>query len=528
MSGPKDILIGVDAGTSVIKSVAFDAGGRQIAVASAPNVYQTRPDGAAVQDMEQTWVQTAATLRALAEQVPDLSSRTIGLAVTAQGDGTWLVDGDGAPVGEGWIWLDARSAPTVRALRGAEADPARYETTGTGLNCCQMGAQLAHMQAHLPHLLEGAAHALHPKDFLLLRLTGEIATDPSEACFTFGDFRTRRYDDAVIAALGLSGLRHLLPPILDGAERAVPLSAEAAAQTGLPQGLPVSLGYVDVACTAMGGGVFTGTGRAGCSIIGSTGMHARCIRPAEFQGNPDRSGYVMCLPVEGMAAQLQSNMAATLNIDWLLGMAAGLLSDFGVAATHRDLVAHLSRWIAQAAPGRILYHPYISEAGERGPIVEDAARASFVGLNSTHGFPDLARATVEGIALAARDCFDAMGPVPHEIRLTGGAARSDAVRGILGAALGVPVRRCNREEAGAAGAAMMAAVANGVFPDMRACIDAWVAPHLTPPEAPDPDLAARYAAILPQYKAARAALQPIWQGMAAAPHAAAAREMEHA
>lgn len=514
MSASPDILIGVDAGTSVIKSVAFDLAGRQIAVASTPNRYVTRPDGAAVQDMDATWADCAFTLRALGEKIPGLASRVAALSVTAQGDGTWLVGADDRPVGEGWIWLDARSAPTVRRLRGTEADAARYAITGTGLNCCQMGAQLAHMQAEAPEMLAGAECALHPKDFLFLRLTGLRVSDPSETCFTFGDFRTRTHDESVIDALGLRPLRHLLPPIMDGLRETAPLSAAAAQATGLPQGLPVALGYVDVACTLLGGGIFTGGGKAGCTILGSTGMHARCIAPDEFRANEGRTGYVMLLPIPGLAAQIQSNMAATLNIDWLLKTAAGLLADFGVNACHRSLVDRLGGWIDKAAPGRILYHPYISEAGERGPIVDDSARASFIGLNSTHGFPELARAVVEGLSLAARDCYAAMGPTPEEIRITGGAARSDALRGVMAAGIGAPMRRCEREEAGAAGAAMMAAVATGVFPDMESCIETWVTPWLTAAETPDPGLAALYSDLYPQYRATREALPPIWRAMA--------------
>ncbi|MGG7565491.1 FGGY family carbohydrate kinase [Rhodovulum sp. DZ06] len=509
------MLIGLDAGTSVIKAVAFDLSGRQVAAAAVPNRYVTRPDGAAVQDQDATWADAADALRALSGKVGGLAARAAALAVTAQGDGTWLVGKDDAPVGEGWIWLDSRSAPTVRALRAQGADAARYAATGTGLNCCQQGAQLAHMQSRLPHLLEGAECALHPRDFLFLRLTGLRVSDPSETCFTFGDFRTRTHDEAVIDALGLRPLRRLLPEIMDGARDTAPLSAAAAAATGLRAGLPVSLGYVDVACMLLGGGIFTGTGAAGCSIIGSTGMHARCIAPGDFTPNPDRTGYVMLLPIEGRAAQLQSNMAATLNIDRLLDLAADLLADFGAPVDRPALLGRLSRWLEAAEPGRILYHPYISEAGERGPIVEDAARASFIGLNSGHRFPDLARAAVEGLALAAADCYAAMGPVPAEIRLSGGAARSDGLRGILGAALGVPVRRCEREEAGAAGAAMTAAVAIGAYLDMQACIDAWVAPLLTRPEAPDPALSALYTALKPHYLAARDALPPVWRGLAA-------------
>src|SRR5690606_29241496 len=120
-------------------------------------------------------------------------------------------------------------------------------------------------------LLDAAEVALHCKDWLFLNLTGVRATDPSEASFTFGDFRNRRYSDTVIAALGLEAQRHLLPEIIDGSVETRPLTRAAAQATGLLEGTPVSLGYVDMVMTALGAGVHTGDAGAACSTVGSTG-----------------------------------------------------------------------------------------------------------------------------------------------------------------------------------------------------------------------------------------------------------------
>ncbi|OYX42582.1 MAG: carbohydrate kinase [Rhodobacterales bacterium 32-67-9] len=510
-----DILIGIDAGTSVIKSVAFDLAGRQLGVASLPNRYTTRADGAAFQPLGQTWADCARTLRDLAAQVPDLARRTAGIAVTAQGDGTWLVGAGNAPVADGWLWLDARAAGLVRELRGRPTDRARFEATGTGLNACQMGAQMAQMQATTPEILDRAEVALHAKDWLYLNLTDQRVTDPCEATFTFGNFRTRSYDDAVIEALGLTPRRSLLPEIADGTQVTHPLTASAAAETGLLAGTPVSLGYVDVACTALGAGIHTpGGGAAGCTIIGSTGMHMRARRAEDVQLNEDRTGYVMLLPLPGMVAQIQSNMAATLNIDWALRLAGELMADMGHTVSQAELIGRIEGWLAASAPGQLLYHPYISDAGERGPFVDSAARASLVGLSIGHRFPDLIRAVIEGLGLAAHDCYAAMGEMPAEVRLTGGAARSPGLRGILAAAIGAPTRISAREEAGAAGAAMMSAVAIGAYPDMEACIADWVVPELGAPEEPDPAAVRTYARLYPAYRKTRLALAPVWANLA--------------
>ncbi len=515
----RDILIGIDAGTSVIKSIAFDLAGRQIAAASLPNHYTTRPDGAAIQSLDQTWADCARTLRDLAERVPNLASRTAAMAVTAQGDGTWMVGKDDRPVTDGWIWLDARAASTVRALRALPTDRARFEATGTGLNACQMGSQLAHMLATTPEVLALAECAFHPKDWLYLNLTGQRVTDPSEAIFTFGNFRTRQYEADVIAALGLTAQRHLLPEIVDGSQTTHKLSAKAAGETGLLAGTPVSLGYVDVVCTALGAGLHTGAGLAagtssGCTVIGSTGMHMLAKPVADVVLNAEGTGYVMVLPIAGIVAQMHSNMASTLNIDWALNLAADLASDLGHPAAKADLLGRIDGWLAVTKPGALLYHPYISEAGERGPFVNSQARASFIGLNATHRFADLMRAIVEGLGLAARDCYAAMGAMPAELRLTGGAARSKGLRAVHAAAIGAPTRVSARQEAGAAGAAMMAAVANGHYASMEACIAEWVTPLLGPAEPADPDLCATYAALYPTYLTARRALAPVWAGLA--------------
>ncbi|WP_036582911.1 FGGY family carbohydrate kinase, partial [Brucella anthropi] len=139
---------------------------------------------------------------------------------------------DNQPVGDAWLWLDARAATTVTRLAAGPMNRARFEATGTGLNTCQQGSQMAHMDSVAPELLDNAEVALHCKDWLYLNLTGVRATDPSEASFTFGNFRNRQYDDVVIDALGLTKRRGLLPEIIDGTEVQHPLSPEAAAATG--------------------------------------------------------------------------------------------------------------------------------------------------------------------------------------------------------------------------------------------------------------------------------------------------------
>jgi erythritol kinase len=514
MTDSSDLIVGLDAGTSVVKAVAFTLTGRQFAVSSVRNRYVTGSDGSATQSMAQTWSDCIAAIRGLAKKVDNLADRIAAVALTGQGDGTWLAGAENTPVTDAWLWLDARAATTVSRLVAAETERARFETTGTGLNTCQQGSQMAHMQATCPEILDRAEVALHCKDWLFLNFTGVRATDPSEASFTFGDFRNRKYSDTVISALGLGNRRHLLPQIIDGSLQTFPMTAQAAEATGLHAGTPVTLGYVDMAMTALGAGVHTGDPDTACSTIGSTGVHMRAVASDKVHLNAQGTGYVICLPVPDMVTQVQTNMAATLNIDWALALASDLLAERGKGPTHDEMIDRIDGWLSHAAPGTLVYHPYVSDAGERGPFVDVNAAASLIGLNASHRFPDVIRATIEGMGMATRDCYVAMGDIPRELRLTGGAARSTSIRQILAASLNTPVRVSSRQEAGAAGCAMMAAVAIGVYPDMNACIAEWTTPLLGQPEQPDAKLVPVYDELFDTYRKARKALAPVWADVA--------------
>lgn len=508
----KDIIVGIDAGTSVIKSVAFTLDGEQLAQSSVPNHYQILADAGSEQNMLETWLSTVETLVGLGRKIEGLAGRLAAIAVTGQGDGTWLMDKQGNPVGDAWLWLDGRAGAIVERFRASDRDSLRFSQTGTGFAACQQGSQLMWMAEHTPERLAISAVACHCKDWLYYNLTGELFTDPSEGTFTFGDFRTRQYSDAVLQQLGLESYRHLLPPMLDGVEHSHGLSSAAAEATGLLAGTPIVLGYVDVICTALGAGLYDAQASVGCTIVGSTGMHMQLARSAdEVVLNPEHTGFVMPMPIPGTYALMQSNMASTLNIDWLMDVAGDLLAEFGERPDRSALVARIGHWMEQAVAGSVLYQPYISEAGERGPIIDSTARAGFVGLTSKHRFPDLVMAVVEGLAFAARDCYSAMGAVPAEIRLTGGAARSESLRRLFAAVLGSALRTSAREEAGAAGAAMMAAVCIGHYASMDDCVAEWVNPLLGETETADSAAIEQYARLFPSYVAARQALRPVWR-----------------
>ncbi len=513
----RDLILSIDAGTSVIKVLAFDLDGNEVAAASRPNSYRAGAGGAVDQDMARTWRDTIAVLRALTESNAGIADRAAALAVTGQGDGTWLVDKAGDPVAPAWLWLDARAAGIVEEKEASGVRRRMYQHTGCGLNACNQSGQLAWMERHTPDVLDRAVTAQHCKDWLYFGLTGQRATDVTEGVFTFGDFRTRRYVPEILDWMEISKRRHLLPELVDGTRVTHGLTSVAARETGLPTGLPVSLGSVDVACSSLGAGLYEPGRNVGCSIVGSTGMHMRYFPTAEDVSlAPEPGGYTMAYPVDGAIAQMQSTMAATINIDWIVEIGRQAARALGHEVDRREALKALDARVLDANPRLEIYHPYILDAGERGPFTNANARAQFIGLTHQTNFIDLVRAVYDGLALAARDCYAAMGGLPDEIRITGGAARSKALKILLASALGVPVRESAREESGAAGAAMMAAVAIGAIPDMASAVGKWVTPSLRGTVQPDAALKARYDQLFPIYVKARQAMPPIWADLAAA------------
>jgi len=182
-------------------------------------------------------------------------------------------------------------------------------------------------------------------------------------------------------------------------------------------------------------------------------------------------------------------MSCTLNIDWLLDVAMDLFASQGVNITKAELLERIDDWVDTSnKPGQILYQPYISDAGERGPFISTSARAGFVGL--------------------------AMGGAPAQIRLTGGAARSKALRRVFANTLGAQLRTCSREEAGAAGAAMMASLSIGHYTNMNDCVQQWVTPLLGSIEDFDDTQHAMMDDVFATYQSTRQALTDVWKSQA--------------
>ncbi|MFC4108514.1 FGGY family carbohydrate kinase [Micromonospora zhanjiangensis] len=452
----------MDAGTTVTKAVAFDPAGVPLARVARPTALHRVADGWYEQDADQV---VDSVRQVLAELTAAVDRPVAGVGVTAQGDGLWLVDPAGRPVRPAISWMDGRAASIVERWAAGGLLESAYRRTGGLMFPGASGPLLAWLDEHEPAALDRAATAAYCKDVVLQRLTGERATDPSDASMPFLDPRTRRYDDELLAACGLAHRRDLLAPVHDTPYgRLLPSPADG---TGLPAGTPVVAAPYDLPASAWGAGV-TRPGD-GLLILGTTLACQVLVDRPDAAGEP--CGFVLSTWQPDRWLRALPAMVGTAALDWVLRLVGADLTD-------------LPRLLAQGRSDGLTVLPYLAESGERAPFVAPRARGRIDGLHLGTGPADLVRAVCEAVAYSARHCLTTAG-LTGELVACGGGLASTAWAQILADVLDRPVRVLAGQEVGALGAALAARRVLGE--PATAPADAGRVHH------PDPVAARRYA-----------------------------------
>jgi erythritol kinase (D-erythritol 1-phosphate-forming) len=433
------ITIGVDAGSSVVKAVAFDGDGGILATASHAVPISHPAPGLSEQDIEET---IALVLRTIAECAGVLPDTPGLLAITAQGDGIWLTDQHGFEVRPAILWSDTRASHFVDDWFGSGVAPAAFRRSGNAPFSGSAAALLRWLEIEEPRSLDRAATAGYCKDILFQRLTGLRLTDLSDASLPFLDIRSREYDEELVDLFRVRRWRHMLAPVSRPGETIAPLSAEAATATGLPANLPVHAGPFDFPATCIGAGL----NRPGDGVIalGTTLACGVLVSRIDTSGEP--SGMTLATAAWDRWIRLLPAMAGMAALDWFLPL---------IGAGYGDLDGMLRS--ARPGSGGVLALPIFSSSGERAPFVDAGARGRIIGLGSEARREDLARAVCEGMAYTARHCLEIGGLAPDgEVILCGGGSRSVAFRQLLADVLGRPVLLGRQPETGARGAAIAA------------------------------------------------------------------------
>ena len=478
--------LGLDLGTSSAKAVVTDTGGRVLAQASAGYAVSSAKAGYAESDPGDWW----SAVRACACEAVQAAVRAGGaggarpaaIGLSGQMHGLVLTSADGEALRPALLWADSRATGALAAYRRLE--PAALARLANPLAPGMTGPLLMWVAEHEPGTYQDARWALAPKDWLRARLTGEIHAEPSDASASLlYDVPGDRWDLDVVGALGLDAA--LLAPVLPSA--GAPgghLTAAAAAELGLPAGIPVAAGAGDTAAAALGSGIGPG------DVQLTVGTGAQVLRPMAAPVSRADAGvnlYRSATP-DGWY-QMGATLSAGLSLNWVREV---------MNASWAELYASADR------PGRPhdpIFVPHLS--GERTPYCDPALRGSWTALSLADDRTSLLRGALEGTAFAIRDALGALlgedrpgedrpgEDRPARLRLAGGGTLAAGWRQLLADVLGLPLYAVDVPAASGRGAALLGACAAGLlsFDD--------IAGPLAPPAAlaaePDPAMTAFHA-----------------------------------
>jgi len=474
-------LLGMDLGTTSVRVLLVDTHGVVRGQASAP--YPTvRPQTGWTEQDPETWWQACRT--AVGElKAQGLLTDVKGVGLTGQMHGSVFLDHQCGVLRPAILWNDQRTAAEVAEIEERVGLRRLIALTGNRALTGFTAPKVLWLRRHEPANFRHLRHLILPKDYLRLRLTGELAIDVADASGTLlFDVCARRWSDEVMRILELD--EAILPAALESPAISGKVTARVAADLGLPKGIPVVAGAGDQAAGAVSVGAVS-TGLIMVSLGTSGVVFTSVASPAiERQGRL----HAFCHAAPGLWHVMGVTLAAGGSFAWL-------------ASTLGRKEKQLSDVAGSSPPGSngLLFLPYLS--GERTPHADPLARGAFVGLVDNHGLGDMARAVMEGVAFSLRDCLELIRglrlPI-EEMRLIGGGARSPLWRQIVADVFGMPVLGVETEEGPAYGAALLAGVGVGLWRDVPEACRAAV--RIAGRVEPQPSVVGRYEEMYSRYR----------------------------
>ena len=439
------MLLGIDLGTSSVKVLLLGVDGTVAGEASHAYPVDAPHTGWSETDPEAWWTAVVAAVR---EAVGGHGGDVQAIGLSGQMHGVVLTDAQGRALRPAVLWSDARSSDALRhygslpeAARRALANPLAVGMAGPSLLWLRDNEHDVYLMARW---------ALQPKDWLRQRLTGEVATDPSDASATLlYDLYEDRWADDAIEALGLR--QEFLPPVLGSQQVAGTLSMAAASALGLPTDVLVAVGASDTAAAALGSGLIR-DGDAQLTI----GSGAQLISITTTPRAAPEFGLHLYRAVQAKTFYTMAAMQnAGLALEWVLA----------VLGLTWDQAYELAATVEPGCDG-VSFLPYL--VGERTPHLNPDACGSWFGLRRHHTRAHLMRAALEGVAFAVRDGLQALvqaGIHPTTLRIAGGGTHQAFWRQLLADTLREALQVSSVTNASARGAAFLAALATGTPAD---------------------------------------------------------------
>lgn len=467
MSKERDaLLVGVDSGLTVTKAVVFDLAGRELGAHAVLARYHHPAPGWVEKDPELQWRDFADAVRGALHDAAADPARVAGVGLTAHGDGLYLLDEEGVPVRPALPSLDTRASDVVRRWRNDGTHEDILALSGEPPSARHAPAMLVWIREHEPASFARIRWVVFAKDWLRWRLTGRVATDPTEASTGFTGVRSQGYDAAVLAAYGLSEIEAWLPPVAPSTAAVGTVVPAAATATGLRAGTPVACGLHDVAASALGSGV---TGPGELMIVAGTYSVNEVLAD-----EPAVDAQWMCRNwiAPGRWMHMATSPTSAVNLEWFVRQLCPLECDRAARAGVSPY-AFVDEEVANVmdAPSAVLYHPFLygSPNGVEGT-------AAFLGLRADHGRGHVLRAILEGVVFSHRGHVDALRSrfATRSVRLAGGARRSRIWAQLFADGLRLPVTVTDVREHGSLGAALCAGVATGLYPTIEDAVMATV------------------------------------------------------
>jgi xylulokinase len=465
-------LLGIDLGTSAVKAVVIDEAGKLLGTGTREIPMEVPAPNRAEQDPMAWWSNTVEAVRAAlqAAGAPEI----VGIGLDGHMHGFALLDAARQPVGHAITWADQRTAGLIPELEDQIGVETFLRIAGTRPAAGFMAPSMVWLMREEPARLDAADVAVLPKDYLRLQLTGETATDISDASGTaLFDIAEGRWSSELCASLGIPD--RLLPPILGSADVAGVLTEAAAAELGLSPGITVAAGSADQPAQAIANGLLD---RGNGSVTLGTGGQ---ILVATDQPLADAAGriHTFCHAVPNRWYQLGATLSAGMSLRWL-GDRLRLPAENPYA-----YMDQLAKEVPAGSEG-LIFLPYL--VGERSPIMDPDATGAFLGLTLRHEQAHLVRAVLEGVAYSLRATRDAVveaGGTCDSWLATGNGLASPLWRGILADVFGEPLSFVDAPERSGVGAALLGGIAAGVYAGYPEASEAARPPLVTTEPTPE-------------------------------------------
>lgn len=508
-----EYVMGIDAGTSVVKATIFSLEGREVARA-ARIVPITNPQTyMAEQDLHDVWMAAVGAVSEALTGSAITPDKIRAVAVTGQGDGSWLVDTAGNPVGPAILWTDGRAGEIVDEWGRDGTLSSTFKMTGGGPYAGTTSAILRWRVENQKELLErDDIRNVYCKDWVSYKLSGELFSDPSDYSLMGIDTVNRTYSDELMEAFGITEVKKWLPELKKNTDQVGVVTAQSAALTGLRPGTPVFKGGVDISCSSLGCGVAEpGTAMA---VIGTAGIVTVATDEPQNAFTPADVGWLIPHTDKTWIRSLGMN-SATTNLEWFLREFGLQFREEASAVEGRNLYSYLDQELKKVPLGSngIMYHGYNAPGGERAPFIKPSARASFNGITGAHTRWEMIRSVYEGVAYGIRDCLDPIPVKVETINMAGGGVNSPVWSQIFADVLGRRVVVPAGTEFGAKGAAICAATGVGLFSSLEEGVRETVDPLRV--YEPDPKKTALYDEFFDVYKRQRLATMEVWDDLQA-------------